>query len=142
MISVAPTYGVLIRCVLEEDPNEGRTVWLDLKEVEDEEHIQFEIDCITGRTNDPYPESWINEGTFEVAQISGLGPRLAAIASDADGPLIESLADLATALQMLKPEEVAPFLAWAESSGDSWLPGYGIHPPEDAVEMYRIRNLP
>lgn len=57
--------------------------------------------------------------------------------------MVNSLADIAEALQLLAPEEMAPFLAWAESEeGAWWLPGYGgadwsIHPPEDAVLWFR-----
>ena len=142
--NTAPTYGVLLCCTLEEDPREGNTVWIDLAEVEDGDHVQNLIDGLTGRADDPYPDTWNEEGTFEVVEVRGLGPRLSAIASDMDGPLVDSLADLAEVLQMLEPEEVAPFLTWAESdAGSWWLPGYGgadwsIHPPEDVVFMFRL----
>lgn len=138
----SPAYGILIRCALEDDPRQGQTDWINLLEVEDEDDIQSIIDCLTGKACDPYPDTWIDEGTFEVAEVRGLGPRLAAFACDEQGPLLDTLTDLATALQMLQPHEVAPFLAWAETEGSYWLPGYasdiGGQTPEDAVEMYRI----
>ena len=136
----APAHGVLIACTIEDTPQEGATVWIDLLEVGDSENIQDLIDTLTGRAADPYPETWIEEGTFEVREARGLGPRLSALARDTEGPIIDTLADLAAALQSLPPDQMEPFLAWAEGpGGEWWLPGYmrvGGQLPEDAVLLF------
>lgn len=139
--STAPAHGVLIACTIEDAPQEGATAWINLLEVEDSEAIQDLIDALTGRAADPYPEAWIDADTFEVREIRGLGARLSSLARDAEGPLIGTLADLAAALQNLSPDQVEPFLAWAEGpDGDWWQPGYasgmGGHLPEDAVLLF------
>lgn len=136
--SNAPTYGVLIRCTIENSHREGRMAWIDLEELEDEEHADFLVGQLTGKTDDPYPDSWHDEGTFEVERTQGLGRRLACLASDAEMPglVMQTWADLAAAIQELELVEIAPFLAWADEE-DSWLPGYGVHPPCDAVLWFR-----
>lgn len=138
----APAYGVRICCTIEDDPREGITAWIDLEEVENQEDVQSLIDCLTGRADDPYPDSWIEDGTFEVVEVRGMGPRLAAICSDQNGPLVDSLTDLAAAIQMLEAEEVASFMTWAEGDGgDWWMPGHahgvGGQLPEDVVLGFR-----
>ena len=142
-----PAQGVLIACTIEDAPQEGRAVWIDLLNVEDSEDIQYLIDTLTGRAADPYPETWNEDGTFEVRKVLGLGPRLSALASDEDGPLVETLADLAAALQSLPSDQVEPFLAWAEGDdGRWWLPGYasdmGGQLPEDAVFLFSLTAEP
>lgn len=144
-----PAIGVLIACALEEDQQQTRRVWIDLQAVSDAQQISDQIDQVTGKAADPHPHAWIDEGTYAVEAVRGLGPRLSALSrEDADpGLLSQTLADLAAALQMLEPQEVAPFLAWAESeAGAWWLPGYGgadwsAHPPEDVVCSFRLDAL-
>jgi hypothetical protein len=145
-IDNALTQGVLIVCTIEDAPQEGAAVWINLLEVEDSEDIQNRIDALTGRAVDPYPETWNEYGTFEVQEVRGLGPRLSALASDAGGPLlVETLADLAEAIQSLPSDQVEDFLAWAEGpDGTWWLPGYasnmGGQLPADAVLCFVIHR--
>lgn len=138
-----PAHGVLIVCTIEDALQEGQSAWIDLLDVENCEDIQYRIDVLTGRAADPYPETWIEDGTFEVRKVLGLGPRLSALASDVGGPLVETLSDLAVALNSLPSDQVEPFLAWAEGPGGTWwLPGYasdmGGQLPEDAVAMFTL----
>jgi hypothetical protein len=144
MAELSPTHGVLIVCTIE-DEREGSAGWINLLEVEDSGDIQSRIDALTGRDADPYPETWIDDGTFEVRKVLGLGPRLSALASDADGPLVETLADLAEAIQSLPSDQVEDFLAWAEGpDGTWWQPGYasdmGGQLPADAVLCFVIHR--
>ena len=133
-----PTYGVLIECVIEDDDRYGLTSWIDLEEIETSEDAQQVIDFVTGKDQDPYPDSWIDEGTFRVSHVRGLPPRLSAYATDDGGPLADTLADLATALRMLSAEQKGPFLTWADSG--YWQPGYlpdtGGHTSGDVVEQF------
>jgi len=139
----SPAYGVLIECVMEDDPRYGSTSWIDLLTVETSEDIQEIIDSTTGRDQDPYPDSWNEEGTFEVSEVRGLGPRLSAYAKDVVGPFVDTLTALATALQILSPEQRGSFLAWAELS--SWPPGYlpdtGGHTSGDVVEQFLCETV-
>ena len=140
-----PAFGVLFRCITENDPRCGNEAWIDLEQLEDEDHAEYLIGNVTGKSFDPYPDAWNDEGTFEVAEVRGLGPRLAALATDAEGPFSAVLADLATAIQELEPHQQVSFLAWAESSdGSWWLPGhseYGGQLPEDALLMWSLSEL-
>lgn len=141
-----PAHGVLIVCTFEDAPQEGQSAWIDLLDVENSEDIQYRIDVLTGRAADPYPETWNEDGTFEVQKVRGLGPRLSALASDVGGPLVETLVDLAAALNSLPSDQVEPFLAWAEGPGGTWWqPGYasdmGGQLPEDAVVMFTLTEI-
>ena len=134
-----PRYGIRIQNVLEDSRRVGQSEWIDLLTVEDQLDIEDVVDALTGRAEDPYPERWNNEGTFEVVEVRGLGPRLAAMARDVDGPFAETIADLAWALQRLPGSLQVEFLAWAEcDSGNWWLPGHEVHPAEDAVLMFEL----
>lgn len=139
MSTSAPAYGVQIICTYEDSPRYGRTAWIDFEDLEDEEQADLVIGELTGRSNAPYPDSWIDDGTYEVNAVYGLGPRLAAMASDDEmqGLMLQTWVDLAIAIQQLDEWEVAPFLAWADTD-HSWLPGYDeMRPPDDAVLWFR-----
>lgn len=140
-IDCPPDHGVLVTCTLEEGPCHGRTTWIDLLAVASADQVEDLIDQLTGRGDDPYPDSWITEGTFAVVSTRGLGPHLSALASDTDGPWSETLADLADALKLLEPSEYAAFHAWVEEGGSThWLPGYGAHYVEDVLEWFRLSS--
>lgn len=149
-----PTYGVLIKCEIE-DPDDdtfrieddcryGLTSWIDLEEIETSEDVQQVINSLTGKDQNVYQDAWNEEGTFSVLQVRGLPPRLSAYAKGVDGPFVDTLADLATALQMLSPEKKGPFLIWADKS--NWLPGYlpdtGGHTSEDVVWQFLCETDP
>lgn len=70
-----------------------------------------------------------------------LNPWLSSFITDKGGPWRESIADLVSALRQLEPDEIGPFMAWAESDrGRWWHPGYEVHPPEDAVASFRFHR--
>lgn len=133
-----PTYGVLIECVIEDDDRCGFSSWIDLEQIAASEDVQEVLNCVTGKDQDPHPDTWNEEGTFVVSQVRGLPPRLSAYAEDVGGPFVDTLCDLAAALRMLSPEQKEPFLAWADSG--SWQPGYlpdtGGHTSEDMVDLF------
>jgi len=138
-VDCPPDHGVLVTCTLEESPCHGRTTWIDLLEVESADQVEDLIDQLTGRGDASYPDSWITEGTFAAVSTRGLGPHLSALASDTDGPWSETLADLADALQPLKPAERAAFLAWVEEGGSThWLPGCETHYVEDVLKRFQL----
>lgn len=82
---------------------------------------------------------WVEiERQFREILGEDLNPWIDGFISDKGGPWRESIADLLFALRELKPDEREPFIAWTESRGTWWYPGYGVHPPEDAVLCFRI----
>ncbi len=136
-----PRYGIRIQNVLEVSRRFQQSEWIDLLTTEDQFDVEDRLDLLTGRAESLYPENWSPDGTFEVVEVRGLGPRLASMARDVDGPFAETISDLAWALQHLPESLRADFLAWAEGdSGNWWLPGYEAHLAEDAVLMFELEH--
>lgn len=138
-----PTFGIQVKYDSDEEaPSYGKVAWIDLEDIATSP--QNVVDELVGRNADLYTETWNMQGIVLVSQTQGLGKRISAYVSDVDGPWIESIEDLMCALQLViafngltAQQNKARFLRWLESKyGNWWLPGYGTHPPEDAVYQF------
>ena len=100
-----PLFVIKIENVIEDDPKHGKSVWIDLLDVENLEHINFLVDEVTGKIDYPHPDAWNDAGTFDVTEVCGLSPGFAAMGhlmvDLVGGPkmFLEIVANIASALQ-------------------------------------------
>ena len=130
---------VVARCNLEDDPREGKEIVIDLGDLEHpclarDELYEFS-ECTEHFSDDPErPPELVCEYHFDIVNVRGLGSRLATLVSDLEGPALGTLEDLVSVLLCLPEFLWIAFFKWAESEeAHWWLPGYGVHAPEDAV---------
>ena len=133
---------IVARCNLEGHFSEGKAIMIDLGEldhpclVQDELYEFSEIIEFPSDNPEKAPEI-VCEYHFDVVETRGLGPRITALASDVEGPALGTLEDLVSVLLELPGYLWKAFFEWAETEeGDWWLPGYGVHKPEDAVFFF------
>ena len=133
---------IVARCNWEDNPREGQEIMIDLGKldhpglVQDELYEFAELIEYPSDKNEGIPDC-SNYYHFDVVKTCGLGPRLTALVSDIEGPILGALEDLVCALLNLPKFLWVAFFKWAESEkGNWWLPGYGVHQPEDAVLLF------